>query len=160
MTITTDTPADLLRRTLRRHAAGVTILTVPGPAGFTATSFTSVSLQPALVSFYLAATASTSAAVHSAEMFAAHILGEHQSGLARRFATSGIDRFADTDWAPDADGLPILGGVPARLTARIVDRRPVGDHLLVVGAVESAVTPTLTPPLLHFDGGFGSFTGG
>ena len=61
MTITTDTPADLLRRTLRHQAAGVTILTVPGPAGFTATSFTSVSLQPALVSFYLAATASTSA---------------------------------------------------------------------------------------------------
>ena len=32
--------ADLLRRTLRRHAAGVTVITVPGPAGFTATSFT------------------------------------------------------------------------------------------------------------------------
>ena len=91
-------------------------------------------------------------------MFAAHILGENQSALARRFATSGIDPFADTDWAPDTDGLPILGGIPARLTARIVDRRPVGDHLLVVGEVQTAVTPTLTPPLLHFDGGFGSFT--
>lgn len=54
-TATTSAPtpagADIVRRTLRRHAAGVTVITVPGPAGFTATSFTSVSLEPALVSF-------------------------------------------------------------------------------------------------------------
>ena len=48
----TDDPAATLRRALRQHAAGVTVITVPGPAGFTATSFTSVSLEPALVSFY------------------------------------------------------------------------------------------------------------
>lgn len=42
---TTVAADDILRRTLRRHAAGVTVITVPGPAGFTATSFTSVSLR-------------------------------------------------------------------------------------------------------------------
>src|SRR5882757_4529219 len=111
---------DLLRRTLRRQANAVTVVTVPGPAGFTATSFTSASLEPALVSFYLSTTASTASAVRAADSFAVHLLGAEQEELARGFARSGVDRFAGVDWAPHADGLPVLSGVPAWLTARTV----------------------------------------
>ncbi|WP_409062405.1 flavin reductase family protein [Streptomyces sp. SYP-A7185] len=68
--------------TLRRHAAGVTVITVPGPAGFTATSFTSVSLRPPLVSFYLGLTASTARAVDDATRFAVHVLGTQDAALA------------------------------------------------------------------------------
>ncbi|QMU80372.1 flavin reductase family protein [Streptacidiphilus sp. PB12-B1b] len=153
----TSTPADLLRQTLRRHAAGVAVLTVPGPAGFTATSFTSVSLEPALVSFYLSSTASTAAAVDAAGIFAAHILGEDQAGLARRFATSGTDRFAGTRWSPGPQGVPLLDDVPAWLTARPVLRQQVGDHLLVVGEVLDAGGAGDAAPLLHHGGAFGGF---
>ncbi|MEC3998707.1 flavin reductase family protein [Actinacidiphila sp. DG2A-62] len=157
MTVTTTAPAELLKQTLRRHAAGVTVLTVPGPAGFTATSFTSVSLEPALVSFYLSATASAAAAVRVAPVFAAHVLGEHQQALAERFARSGVDRFAGTAWTPGADGVPLLDGVPAWLTARPVLRQEVGDHLLVVGEVVDAGGADPRPPLLHHGGAFGTF---
>ncbi|QMU69907.1 flavin reductase family protein [Streptacidiphilus sp. P02-A3a] len=153
----TAAPADLLRRTLRRHAAGVTVLTVPGPAGFTATSFTSVSLEPALVSFYLSSTASTAAAVRAAGIFAVHVLSEDQAGLARRFATSGTDRFAGTDWSAGPEGVPLLDGVPAWLTARPVLRQTVGDHLLVVGEVLDAGGSGDSSPLLHHSGGFGGY---
>jgi flavin reductase (DIM6/NTAB) family NADH-FMN oxidoreductase RutF len=153
----TTTPADLLRQTLRRHAAGVAVLTVPGPAGFTATSFTSVSLEPALVSFYLSSTASTAAAVNAAGIFAVHILGEGQAGLAQRFATSGADRFAGTRWSPGPQGVPLLDDVPAWLTARPVLRQQVGDHLLVVGAVLDAGGAGDASPLLHHGGAFGGF---
>ncbi|UGQ12125.1 flavin reductase family protein [Yinghuangia sp. ASG 101] len=129
---------DVLRRTLRRHAAGVMVITVPGPAGFTATSFTAVSLEPALVSFYVSATASSASAVRGAGLFAVHILGRHQEELAARFARRGVDRFADTDWAPGEQGVPILAGTAAWLTARTVLVQPVGDHVLVVGEVRAA----------------------
>ena len=157
MTAVTAAPADLLRQTLRRHAAGVTVLTVPGPAGFTATSFTSVSLEPALVSFYLSSTASTAAAVRAAGIFAVHVLSEDQAGIARRFATSGADRFAGTSWSPGPEGVPLLDGVPAWLTARPILRQPVGDHLLVVGEVLDAGGSGDSSPLLHHSGGFGGY---
>ncbi|AXG80910.1 flavin reductase family protein [Streptomyces paludis] len=155
----TDTapPAELLRRTLRRHASGVTVVTVPGPAGFTATSFTSVSLEPALVSFYLSAGASAAPAVRAAEVFAVHLLGADQEHLARGFARSGTDRFAGVDWTPAAGGVPLLTGVPAWLTAEPVQLRTVGDHLLVVGRVRDAGGPATGTPLVHHNGGFGTF---
>ncbi|MEU4893418.1 flavin reductase family protein [Streptomyces sp. NPDC044780] len=157
----TDTapPAELLRRTLRRHPSGVTVVTVPGPAGFTATSFTSVSLEPALVSFYLSAGASTAPAVRSAEVFAVHLLGADQQQLARDFARSGVDRFAGVGWTPAAGGVPILTDVPAWLTAQPVLLQQIGDHLLVVGRVLDAGGPATGAPLVHHDGGFGTFHG-
>jgi flavin reductase (DIM6/NTAB) family NADH-FMN oxidoreductase RutF len=150
-------PADLLRRTLRRQATAVTVVTVPGPAGFTATSFTSASLEPALVSFYLSSTASTAATVRAAESFAVHLLGSDQEELARGFARSGVDRFAGVDWTPGTGGVPLLSGVPAWLTARTVHVHDVGDHFLVVGQVQDAGGPGADDPLVHHDGAFGTF---
>ncbi|MEV7729596.1 flavin reductase family protein [Streptomyces sp. NPDC087917] len=145
---------EVLRRALRRHAAGVTVITVPGPAGFTATSFTSVSLEPPLVSFYLGLGASTAPAVHGADRFAVHILGTHNSALAGQFARSGTDRFAGVAWTAYADGLPLLDGVPARLVARVTLRQRVGDHLLVVGEVETGSFQEEATALVHHDGAF------
>lgn len=150
--------ADVLRRTLRRHASGVTVITVPGPAGFTATSFTSVSLEPALVSFCLGLTASTIDAVRAGDRFAVHVLGTRDSALAARFARSGIDRFHGTAWTPGAGGVPILDGVRAWLTARVTLRQPIGDHLLVVGEVESGGGHLEGGALVHHDGAFATPT--
>lgn len=145
---------EILRRTLRRHAAGVTVITVPGPAGFTATSFTSVSLEPALVSFCLGVTASTLPAVQSADRFAVHVLGTENTTLAGQFARSGIDRFAGVPWTESPDRLPLLDGVPAWLTARVTLRQRVGDHILVVGEVEAGGGHGQGPALVHHDGAF------
>ncbi|MFE0186681.1 flavin reductase family protein [Streptomyces sp. NPDC059008] len=145
---------DVLRRTLRRHAAGVTVITVPGPAGFTATSFTSVSLRPPLVSFCLGLGASTAPAVHAADRFAVHLLGTQNAEVARQFALSGTDRFQGVDWTEHADGLPVLGDVPAWLIARVTLRQPVGDHLLVVGEVEAGEVHQDATALVHHDGAF------
>ncbi|MFD1373826.1 flavin reductase family protein [Actinoplanes sichuanensis] len=76
---------------LRRHAAAVVVITAPGePAtGFTATSFTSVFLDPPLVSFCLAESASAWPAVEAADTVAVHVLGQEQERVARTFSTSG-----------------------------------------------------------------------
>lgn len=148
------TGGDVLRRTLRRHAAGVTVITVPGPAGFTATSFTSISLDPALVSFCVGVGASACAAVRNAERFAVHVLGTADAELGARFARSGVDRFEGVPWRRQADGLPLLDGVPAWLTARTTLIKRVGDHLLVVGEVEDGGGHGQGPGLVHHDGAF------
>ncbi|MFC4031908.1 flavin reductase family protein [Streptomyces polygonati] len=152
--------ADLLRRTLRRQANTVAVVTVPGPAGFTATSFTSASLEPALVSFYLASTASTAPAVRAADVFAVHLLAAQQTELARGFARSGVDRFAGVEWAPGDSGVPLLAGVDAWLTARTVQVHDIGDHFLVVGRILAAGGPAAAAPLVHHDGAFGTFDSG
>lgn len=150
-------PADLLRRTLRRQAASVAVVTVPGPAGFTATSFTSASLEPALVSFYLGSAASTAAAVRDAAVFAVHLLGARQVELAKGFARSGVDRFAGVAWAARDGGVPVIEGVAAWLTARIVHVADIGDHFLVVGRVLAAGGDGTQAPLVHHNGTFGTF---
>ncbi|MFI5843766.1 flavin reductase family protein [Catenuloplanes sp. NPDC051500] len=131
--------AELFRTMLRRHAAVVVVVTVPGapPAGFTATSFTSVSLDPPLVSFCLSRTASSWPAVAAAGTVAVHVLAQDQEQVARTFATSGIDRFAAHGaWRPGPDGTPLLDGVAARMVCRIVHRVEAGDHSIVLAAPE------------------------
>ncbi|GHH96456.1 flavin reductase family protein [Streptomyces capillispiralis] len=155
---THPTKAALLRRTLRRHAAGVTVITVPGPAGFTATSFCSVSLDPALISFCVAARASVAPAVERADRFAVHLLGSDDAGLADRFARSGTDRFAGTARLLEHDGLPILSAVPAWLSARIVARYPAGDHVLVIGEVDAGGIREEAPALIRHDGSYAAPT--
>ncbi|WP_326806868.1 MULTISPECIES: flavin reductase family protein [unclassified Streptomyces] len=147
-------PAGTLRRALRQHAAGVTVITVPGPAGFTATSFTSVSLEPALVSFYLGLSASTVRAVRAAERFAVHVLGPGNEALAEQFARSRVDRFAGVPWTPGPGGLPLLDAAPLWLTARTTLLREIGDHLLVVGEVEDSGGEGGPTGLVHHEGGF------
>ncbi|MFE0489211.1 flavin reductase family protein [Streptomyces griseoaurantiacus] len=144
----------LLRRTLRRHAAGVTVITVPGPAGFTATSFCSVSLEPALISFCVGCDASTASAVERADRFAVHLLGPDDAELADRFARRSADRFAGDEHLLEHDGLPLLPAAPAWLTARVVARHPAGDHVLVIGEVDAGGVREETSGLTRHDGGY------
>jgi len=132
---------DQFRAVLRRHAAGVVVITATGqlhagqlkPVGFTATSFTSVSLDPPLVSFCLNRGASSWPAVEVATHVAVHVLADVQEGLARTFATSGVDRFAEpTRWRVGPYGVPLLDDVQAVLICRVADRVAAGDHAIVL----------------------------
>ncbi|MEU8265099.1 flavin reductase family protein [Micromonospora sp. NPDC048999] len=144
------------RHALRRHAAGVVIVTLNGrhgPVGFTATSLASLSLAPPLVSFAVAAAASSFPAMQESDSVLVHVLGDHQRELARRFATSGIDRFAEpTNWSPLATGEPMLHGTPTWLRCTVEQRIPLGDHVLVVAVVQQAHVCTTVAPLLYHDG--------
>src|SRR5690606_20085074 len=105
-TASTGMGADRFRSLLSQHAAGVVIVTadVSGePVGLTATSFTSVSLSPPLVAFYIADSSRTWPRLRKAGVFAVHLLGEEQRDLAVRFAAKDTDRFAPpTVWSRGA----------------------------------------------------------
>ncbi|MFF9090160.1 flavin reductase family protein [Streptomyces sp. NPDC014991] len=149
---------DLLRSTFRRHAAGVAVITargVTGPVGFTATSLTSVSAEPPLVSFGISAGASSWPAMAEADHVGVHILGEHQSELAATFARSGADRFgAPTAWRDGPEGVPVLDDVLAWLVCRVVGRVPAGDHRIVLAEVVLGDPSGSGRPLLYHQGRF------
>lgn len=141
------------------HAAGVVVVTAPGgnsPVGLTATSFTSVSITPPLVSFYVGATASSWPGIRDASVFAVNVLDASQQELATRFATSGVDRFAaPTRWRGGPDGVPLLDGAIAHILCRRHDILAVGDHWLVVGRVTAAAAAAdPTEPLLYHRGDY------
>ncbi|MFY1599095.1 flavin reductase family protein [Micromonospora sp. WMMD737] len=152
---TVDADARALRTVLRHQASTVTVVTAPGapPVGFTATSFTSVSLVPPVVSFCVNLGSSSWPTLAGARHVAVHLLAEDQRELARTFATSGIDRFATpTRWRTGPEGAPILGGVLAWLLCRVVDRVPVGDHAVVLAEPELIRHADGGSPLLHHQG--------
>ncbi|MFE0465218.1 flavin reductase family protein [Kitasatospora sp. NPDC058965] len=149
-------PPELFRQAFRRHPAGVVVITVDagrGPAGFTATSLTSLSLDPPLVSFGIATGSSSWPHLRDAGTAVVNFLGDDQEPLARRFATSGIDRFAEpTRWHRLSGGEPALDGTAGRLTVRIEQLVTAGDHRLVLARVEQAWLPPAGRPLLYHDG--------
>jgi flavin reductase (DIM6/NTAB) family NADH-FMN oxidoreductase RutF len=152
-------PADF-KRAFRGHPAGVVVITVDGgrgPAGFTATSLASLSLDPPLVSFGISVTASSWPHVRDAESAVVHFLGAGHEHVARRFATSGIDRFAEpTSWRRLPDGSPVLNETAGWLRVRIADRIAAGDHRVVIGLVEEGDIRDGHRPLLYHDGAYHS----
>ncbi|MFI0980379.1 flavin reductase family protein [Streptomyces sp. NPDC021093] len=145
-----------LRSVLRAHAAGVAVLTAAdaaGPLGVTVTSFTSVSAAPALVSVTLADTSSTWARLRNCGHFGIQLLGAHQADLAQRFATPGIDRFAPpTDWQPGPHGVPLLDDCLSWLVCSPYERLRLGDHHLLVGAVQQVRHGAPGDGLVHLHG--------
>lgn len=151
--------ADQYRAALRRHPAGVVIITLmsdAGPVGFTATSFASLSLDPPLVCFNITQTSSSIAALRNARSIAVHLLCEEQVELARRFSASAEQRFADpASWTTLDSGEPVLAGAPTWLRADVHQLIPAGDSTLVIASVtrihlaDGESTPT---PLLYHNG--------
>ncbi|MEV7492472.1 flavin reductase family protein [Streptomyces anulatus] len=151
---------DRFKQVFRRYPAGVVVVTADsgrGPVGFTATSLTSLSLDPPLVSYGIGVAASSWPHVEAAASTVVNFLGADQESLARTFATSGIDRFAaPTAWRRLPEGEPVLDGVAGWLrleTERIV---PAGDHRIVIARVTESWLDEERAPLLFHDGAYHS----
>jgi flavin reductase (DIM6/NTAB) family NADH-FMN oxidoreductase RutF len=151
---------DRFRSALSQHAAGVVIVTAKPEGvqvGLTATSFSSVSLDPPLVSFYVDRSSTTWPWLRLADHFAVNVLAGHQHDLATRFARRGLDRFAaPTRWHPGPYDTPLLDEVSAHLICVPHTTAEIGDHTLVVGLVIDAATSPARP-LLYHRGQYGRF---
>lgn len=136
--------ADEFKTIFRNHPAGVAVVALQHEGrlvGFTATSVISVSAAPPLLAFSLASTSSSWPAVSEADTLTVSFLADHQEHLSARFATSGIDRFADGGWTSLPTGEPVIDGAVSWFRARVVQRTPVGDSYLVsLRALESNLT--------------------
>ena len=165
--------SDAFRAVLGQWPSGVTVVTtvrteeqvdgdlVAGWHGMTASSFSSVSLDPPLVSVCLARTIWTHDLIDSTGVFAVNILGKGQADVGKRFA--GMfggevrERFEGLDFRTAATGSPVLGDALGWVDCKVVYAYPGGDHTIFVGEVLAADTPRLTAPLLFHSRAWGQF---
>ena len=148
------------RQVLGHFATGVTVVTgmADGYAvGLAVNSFTSVSLEPALVAFCVADASSTWPRLRTGNAFCVNILSDDQEVLSRAFATHGSDRFEGVGWRPAPSGAPILAGVLAWVDCTIDAEHQAGDHLIVVGRVRELDLEHEGRPLVFYRGGYGRF---
>jgi len=138
-----------LRRALGCFVTGVTIVTAMDgegrPRGFTANSFTSVSLDPPLVLVCIARTAGSYPLFSTTSHFAINILSEEQRPLSSRFASKEVDKFVGIAWQAGPTGSPLIAATVAWLDCRTERRIDAGDHLILVGRVVDFQHSTQTP---------------
>lgn len=144
--------ADRFRSVAGSFPSGVTVVTgidEDGPAGFTCQSFHALSLEPPMVVFAVAITSTSWPRIRRSGLCCVNVLAEDHEGIARAFATTGIDKFASQPWRPAPDGSPILDGVVAWFDCEIDAIHPGGDHEVVMARVTALDDPGGTPLLFH-----------
>lgn len=140
MTVATLDPR-ALRDAFGAFVTGVTIVTTRDeagkPVGFTANSFTSVSLDPPLLLICLARTSRNFATMTGAKNFAVNILSEGQKDLSNTFARPVEDRFAAAIWSDAPEGSPVFADVAAWFECSMQEVIEAGDHVILLGRISA-----------------------
>jgi len=146
------------REALGQFVTGITVITALDqdhlPLGFTANSFNSVSLDPPLVLWSLARSASTYRDFMAAEKFGVHILAEDQIELSKRFASTSDNRFQNLEYALK-DGIPMLNGCLARFECSLEHIYAGGDHSIFVARVQRFDHNSDKQALVYHRGNYG-----
>jgi flavin reductase (DIM6/NTAB) family NADH-FMN oxidoreductase RutF len=144
------------RQTMGQLAAGVSVITVPTPdggLGMTASSVTSLSLDPPLLLVCVGHEAAIRDTLLRAERFGVNVLASDQEVQARRFADRDLQRLAAAELELSPGGMPILAGALARIECRSHGHFPAGDHVIVTGLLEWSEVRE-GRPLCYFRGGY------
>jgi flavin reductase (DIM6/NTAB) family NADH-FMN oxidoreductase RutF len=143
-------PAEL-RRVYGAFPTGVTAIAalIDGqPVGIAASSFTSVSLDPPLVSVCVAHSSTTWPVLRDASRFGVSVLGADQERAGRQLSSRGGDRFADLQWRATTDGAVLLEGASAWLECSTEAQHRAGDHDIVVLRVHDVDADHAIKPLV------------
>lgn len=123
-------------------------------AGLVVGTFTSISLDPPLVGFFPGKSSRSWPHIERSGRFCVNVLGAHQVDLCNHFASKVEDKFAGMSHGESPSGLPVLDDAVAWIDCRIADVQEIGDHYLVVGAVEAMSRHETHQPLLFLRGGY------
>ncbi len=143
------------RHTMSHLVTGVTIVTARVPrgraVGITASSVTSLSLDPPMLLVCVGRDAEIHDVLLEAERFGVNVLSAGQVELARRFADRGRQHFEEGEVAATPGGAPVLPGSLARIECRRRSHLDGGDHTIITGTLEwSEVSEGR--PLCYFGG--------
>jgi flavin reductase (DIM6/NTAB) family NADH-FMN oxidoreductase RutF len=149
------------RRALGAFVTGVTVVTTiqpdGSPRGFTANSFTSVSLDPPLVLVCIAKTASSYEVFSRTKHFAVSVLAEDQKNVSGVFASKAADKFAQVAWCARTTGAPVMDGAAASFDCTTHEVVDAGDHVILIGRVVDFVH-TSSSPLGYCRGAYVNFS--
>jgi flavin reductase (DIM6/NTAB) family NADH-FMN oxidoreductase RutF len=115
-----------------------------------ASSFTSISLDPALVSVCVARTSRTWPQLRTRPRIGVSVLAAEHEAVCRSLASNNADRFARVGWFAGEQGSVFLDGAVARLECSIVEHVPAGDHEIVLLQIhELDYEPGRAPLVFH-----------
>lgn len=150
LTLSPPTDADRLKQTFGCFPSGVIAVCArgaDGPIGMLVSSFTSVSLDPPLVSICIMDTSRTWTQLRQAPRLGLSVLGDAHRGVCQQFCSSH-DRFAGVPIATTADGAVLLEQASAWLDCSIHDEISAGDHTIVLLRIEALDARPATAPLV------------
>jgi flavin reductase (DIM6/NTAB) family NADH-FMN oxidoreductase RutF len=120
------------------------------PVGMAVNSFSSVSLEPPLVSVCVAHTSSTWPRLKTSPNIGLSVLGADQEGLSRKLSARSGDRFEGVQWTANEDGALFIDGATLWLDCRVRDQLRGGDHEIILFEVlQSHLFPQVPPLVFH-----------
>ena len=158
---TQATLAPAFRLAMRQLASGVLVVTHgSGPlrTGFTATSVTSLSMEPPTLLVCVNRAASLYQQLAAGDLFGVNILAAHHTEIADRFAgRDGVERaerFRDGGWSTPVEGVSLLDDALASFVCQaeeVIERR---THAILIGRVRFARSQTEGGALLYWRGDY------
>ena len=147
-------PVEALRASFRRHASGVSVITLTdasgAPIGFTATSMTSLGANPPLASFNVSQGSSTFPSLEVGKHVGIHTLGAGTVGLAQRMAADHTQRFVPADWHEGPYGVPVFPAATSILIAKIRDIHNIENNAVVIVDIIEGLAGTEDEALLYY----------
>lgn len=151
---------EALVQVMRQIPSAVTIITAGNGSrsrGVTIGSFTSLSMDPPLVSFNLARESQMHTIMESAQSFVVHIPDSKQQDLCNRFAMSDLEdeeQFKDVEVSRVISGAPVLKGMIAEIYC-LVDRKiTAGDHTIIIGEIREIHHHRTDSAMVYLDGAY------
>ncbi len=147
--------SEMFLKAMRQVAQPVTIVTVQdanGLYGMTASSFTSISLDPPLVLISVGETNTTCRRIESVGNFAVNVLGAEQSTIGETFSRTGMEKNASFSRIPhrsEVTGAPIFQDCVSWFDCSVFAKQQAGSGVLFIGLVEAAGLGTDDVPLLY-----------
>lgn len=159
---TTPAPPSLdpnaLRRAFSAFPSGVVAVAAEidgAPVGIAASSFTSVSLEPALVSFSVANTSATWPRLRPAAHLGLSVLADHHDRVCRQLAGPADSRFDGLDLRATERGAVVLDDAVATFECSISREVEAGDHTMVLLRLHAFGDRTGAAPLVFHRSAFG-----
>ncbi len=152
---------ETLRHVLAGIPTGIVVVaavTDSGVVGLSANSFTSVSLDPPLVSLSFAHTSSTWPLLRREPRWGLSILGEDQQHVLQALRRPAERRFDRVDMQIDT-GAAFVGGSLAQLTVELDGEIEAGDHVLTLLRVVALDRDIRQRPLVFYSSGAHSLAG-
>ena len=140
-------------------ASGVTVITTTVDGvdfGMTASSVTSLSVDPPMMLACLNEAVPTTGAVARAGHFVINVLGQGHEDIAYQFASPRDDKFSGLAVDRGPDGKPRLRDALAHLVCEVSEQVAGGTHTVFIAHVREA-SASDGRPLTYFRGGFGRF---
>jgi flavin reductase (DIM6/NTAB) family NADH-FMN oxidoreductase RutF len=139
---------------MSRFPQGVTIITTNYNGelfGFTASSFTSVSLKPPLILFCLSKNSFSINSFQKSDKFAVSILAENQIDISKHFAKSQPNKFTKIDYElGNKTDCPLINGATCHIECNKYASYDAGDHVIFIGRVINTAIKNDLKPLLYF----------